>query len=203
MSVDQQIKDSANQLSADVEIVHKIAHGDENTEVATEGGLVPSIKKRVKDLEENWSRDADPLATELSQVLDSAKTHDQNAAQSASTAAQQVTLTQQEGASQRTQIQDKGDSQVSRVNDEGDTQFNRVKNEGQNQLTQIQQPLGQAQQAATESGQNRQASETAMNNVMADEGSTTRAFINMTAAVIRTNTMHLDYLLATQQEPQS
>ncbi|QCQ62102.1 hypothetical protein Barba20A_gp119 [Rheinheimera phage vB_RspM_Barba20A] len=36
----------------DVIIVHDVAHGDENAEVLTENGLIPSIAKFIKDTNE-------------------------------------------------------------------------------------------------------------------------------------------------------
>lgn len=75
MSVDKQIKASANQLKADVEILKNVVHGDETTEIQTDGGRVPSLRKRLKDIETNWSEQADPLATELAEVVKTTERH--------------------------------------------------------------------------------------------------------------------------------
>ena len=49
MSVDQDIKNSSEQLKADVSLTHQIVHGNDTTEVMTEGGPVPSWAKVAKD----------------------------------------------------------------------------------------------------------------------------------------------------------
>ena len=49
MSIDQRIIESTEQLEIDVKLTHDIVNGDNNTEVSTEGGLVPSHAKVAKD----------------------------------------------------------------------------------------------------------------------------------------------------------
>ena len=90
MSIDQDIANSAKQLDIDVRINHQITNGDENTEVATEGGPVPSIRKRLKDIESEWAQTADPLADDLAQAVQLTKEYQDKAAVSSFTAAEQA-----------------------------------------------------------------------------------------------------------------
>ena len=83
MSIDQDIVNNARQLATDVKINHDITNGDENTEVATEGGLVPSIRKRLKDIESEWAKTADPLADDLASTVQLTKDYKNDAANSA------------------------------------------------------------------------------------------------------------------------
>ena len=69
MSIDQDIANSSKILAQDVEINHEITHGDKDTEVPTEGGPVPTIAKRLHDIETEWSQQADPLAEELAEAV--------------------------------------------------------------------------------------------------------------------------------------
>lgn len=95
MSIDQDIANSAKQLDIDVRINHQITNGDENTEVATEGGPVPSIRKRLKDIESEWAQTADPLANDLAQSVQLTKEYQDKAAASSSTAAEQANCSRQ------------------------------------------------------------------------------------------------------------
>ncbi len=49
MSIDQRIVKATEQLEDDVQLTHTIVNGDENTEVQTEGGPVPTHAKVAKD----------------------------------------------------------------------------------------------------------------------------------------------------------
>ena len=95
MSIDQDIANSAKQLDIDVRINHQITNGDENTEVATEGGPVPSIRKRLKDIESEWAKTADPLANDLAQSVQLTKEYQDKAAVSSFTAAEQADRSKQ------------------------------------------------------------------------------------------------------------
>ena len=88
MSIDQDIANSARQLEADVKINHQITHGGDTVEVPTEGGPVPSIRKRLKDIETEWAKTADPLASELEDVVQVTRDYKEAAAASAETAHQ-------------------------------------------------------------------------------------------------------------------
>lgn len=46
------IAEAIDVIEQDSEILHNIVHGDENTEVLTENGLVPSVDKVLKDIED-------------------------------------------------------------------------------------------------------------------------------------------------------
>ncbi len=52
MSIDKRIEDATVQLEADVHLTHEIVHGDEDTEVQTEGGPVPTHAKVARDSNE-------------------------------------------------------------------------------------------------------------------------------------------------------
>ena len=49
MSIDQRIIEATEQLESDVKLTYDIVNGDDNTEVSTEGGMVPSHAKVAKD----------------------------------------------------------------------------------------------------------------------------------------------------------
>lgn len=86
MSIDQDIANSSKILEQDVQINHEITHGNDTTEVPTEGGPVPTIAKRLKDIETEWSQQADPLARELADTVEITKGYKTEAAGSASAA---------------------------------------------------------------------------------------------------------------------
>ena len=122
MSIDQDIANSARQLEADVKLNHQITHGDENTEVATEGGPVPSIRKRLKDIETEWSKTADPLADDLASTVQATKGYKDAAAASATEAAEEVPKVQAEGAKQIKAVVDQGTATIEQVTTEGGKQ---------------------------------------------------------------------------------
>ena len=155
MSIDQDIANSAKQLDIDVRINHQITNGDENTEVATKGGKVPSIRKRLKDIEGEWAKTADPLANDLAQSVQLAKEYQYKAAEqadlskqeadasakhamtasecsddavsSAKLAAEELPKVIAEGAKQVEAILDAGQRQVGLVTDTGAQQTADVK----------------------------------------------------------------------------
>ena len=133
MSVDQDIADSSKQLAADVKINHDITHGDEHTEIPTEGGPVPTIKKRLKDIETAWAKNADPLAEELSDVVDTTKDYKDEAKESADRAAEELVKVQDEGTKQTNRVAAKGTEEADKVTSEGNTQVARVVSEGDTQ----------------------------------------------------------------------
>ncbi len=159
MSIDQDIDNNARQLAIDVKINHDITNGDENTEVATEGGPVPSIRKRLKDIENEWAKTADPLADDLASTVQVIKEYKNDAANSATLAEetlpkviaegdQQVERIINESGQQVNQVQSEGQQQEALVNTAGATQVNNVENAGKT----AEQAAHQAQSIANKFG---------------------------------------------------
>ena len=150
MSIDQDIANSAKQLKADVKINHAITHGDDTTEVATEGGPVPSIRKRLKDIETEWSKTADPLADSLASTVQVTKDLKDAAAASATEAAQELPKVQAEGAKQVIEVVDQGTLSIEQIKTEGGKQVSLVRKTGDDKLADIQASGDTAEQAASE-----------------------------------------------------
>ncbi len=69
MSIDQRIVKATEQLEADVKITSDVTHGDANTQIPSPGGPIPSLRKRLKDIETEWAKTADPLAEDLASAV--------------------------------------------------------------------------------------------------------------------------------------
>lgn len=69
MSVDQRIVRATETLEADVKITSDVTHGDDSTEIPSLGGPIPSLRKRLKDIETEWAKTADPLAEDLAEAV--------------------------------------------------------------------------------------------------------------------------------------
>lgn len=70
MSVDQRIVTATEQLETDVKLTHDIVNGDENTEVQTEGGPVPSNAKVAKDSHDEIIGLLQPTVNDINQHAD-------------------------------------------------------------------------------------------------------------------------------------
>jgi len=171
MSIDQDIANSAKQLDIDVRVNHQITNGDENTEVETEGGPVPSIRKRLKDIESEWAKTADPLADNLAQAIQLTKEYQENAAASSFTAAEQSNLSKQAAdasakhaktstesaneaiinaklaAEEMQKVIAEGSSQVKEILDEGQRQVGLVTDTGAQQTANVKAYADQAEDA--------------------------------------------------------
>ena len=125
-NIPNEIEQATRTLQADVQITHDVTHGDENTEVAVDSGIVPSLRKRLKDIETNWAKTADPLAADLASAVQITAGYKTEAAQSAASAAAELPKVQAEGAKQLTAITAEGGVQTQRVVSEGDNQTARA-----------------------------------------------------------------------------
>ena len=119
-NIPNEIEQATRQLQADVKITHDVTHGDENTEIAVDSGTIPTLRKRLKDIEQDWAQTADPLAADLASTVQVTKGYKDAAAQSASDAAAELTKVQQEGASQNSRVIAQGDTQTARAKAEAD-----------------------------------------------------------------------------------
>lgn len=70
MSIDQRIIEATEQLESDVKLTHDIVNGDDNTEVSTEGGLVPSHAKVAKDSHDEIISLLQPTVSSINQHAD-------------------------------------------------------------------------------------------------------------------------------------
>ena len=153
MSIDQRIAIAAEQLEADVELTHKVTHGDENTEVPTLGGPIPSLRKRLKDIETEWAKTADPLAEDLAEAVTLTRGYKDDAAASATAAAEELPKVREEGARQIQAVIDEGEIQLGRVQNSGDQQTRRVTEEGDIQTERAAGEADRSEQAASHSQQ--------------------------------------------------
>ena len=150
MSIDQDIANSAKQLEADVEINHQITHGGDTVEVPTEGGPVPSIRKRLKDIETEWAKTADPLADNLASTVQVTKGYKDDADTSAAEAAEEVPKVQAEGVKQVKTVTDQGAASVEQVKVEGSKQTGLVNSAGASNLNKVNAAGETAKQAASQ-----------------------------------------------------
>ena len=148
MSIDQDIANSARQLATDVKINHDIINGDENTEVATEGGPVPSIRKRLKDIESEWAQTADPLADDLASTVQVVKGYKNDAANSATLAEETLPKVTAEGDKQVVRVTNVGGQQVNQVQSIGQQQEALVNTAGTTQINKVEDAGKTAEQAA-------------------------------------------------------
>ena len=91
MSIDQRIVRATETLEADVKITSDVTHGDANTEIPTLGGPIPSLRKRLKDIETEWAKTADPLAEDLASAVQLTQGYRDDAGRSAQSAGEDAT----------------------------------------------------------------------------------------------------------------
>lgn len=149
MSVDQDIKKAAEQLEADVQLTSDITHGDEDSEIPTLGGTVPTLRKRLKDIETEWAKTADPLSEDLAEAVqltkgyrddagDSAKSSNasaQSADNSAQSASEVLPKVIEEGEKQVAAVTSTGNDQLAVINKTSAEQLDAIKQEGSDQIT--------------------------------------------------------------------
>ena len=73
-NIDQRIVVATVQLESDVQKTHEIVHGDENTEVETDGGLVPSHAKVAKDSHDEIIDLLEPTVNDINEHADFVET---------------------------------------------------------------------------------------------------------------------------------
>ena len=171
MSVDQDIKKAADQLEADVKLTSDITHGDENSEIPTLGGTVPTLRKRLKDIETEWAKTADPLAEDLADAVQFTKGYKDAAGDSAQSASDVLPKVIDEGEKQVAAVISTGNDQLTKVTAEGNRQTERARIEGdraeagavssEHSATVSTEFAGQSESARDLSNQYRKAAETA------------------------------------------